>query len=270
LFVNGGKHGTAGGVAGEAQYAWDPAFTADLFDPEAPSGQQWTQLAAATNMRFYHSEALLVESGHVITTGSEMNNYADYWQGGDRQCFPNGPNVCTDPFNYNIERFAPPYLQRAARTGRPVIANIPNTISYNSDLEIQMSSNANSVLKVNMVRYSSVTHSVNTDQKLVELVIVRRSSSTLTVRIPWNSALAQPGNWMIFCLDGDNVPSVGRTVLLRLPGSGPIAPNDPSILPSPTPVGPTRTQSADPQNTVSAASTTDILTGLFGFLAFLF
>jgi hypothetical protein len=199
-----------------------------------------------------------------------MNNYADYWQGGDRQCFPNGPNVCTDPFNYNIERFTPPYLQRAARNGRPVIANIQNTISYNSDLDIQMSSNANSVVRVNMIRYSSVTHSINTDQKLVELVIVRRTSNTLTVRIPWNSALAHPGNWMIFCLDADNVPSIGRTVLLRLPDNGPINPDDPAILPSPTPVSATRTQSADPQNTVSGASSTDIVAGFFGLLAFLF
>jgi hypothetical protein len=254
LFVNGAGAGTAGGVAGEVQYSWEPVYHADMFDPDAPAGKQWSQLAAARNIRFYHSEAVLLETGHVITAGSEMNNYGDYWEGrGGPSCFPNGFNACTNPFNYNLERFSPPYLQKAERNGRPVISKLQPTIAYNSDVDIEMETDADKVVKVHMVRYSSATHSINTDQKLLEVIIVRRTKLYVSVRIPWNSALAQPGNWMIFCIDEDNVPSVGKTVLLQLGPNGPINPNDPIILPSPVPAEPGSSSGRSAVSTINAS-----------------
>ncbi|RKO92704.1 hypothetical protein BDK51DRAFT_21138 [Blyttiomyces helicus] len=44
LYANGAGWGQAGGNAGQAQYATDPVSAVDLFDPEAPSGSQWTTL----------------------------------------------------------------------------------------------------------------------------------------------------------------------------------------------------------------------------------
>eukprot|EP00842_Homolaphlyctis_polyrhiza_P003351 jgi/Hompol1/4016/HPOL_006988-RA len=135
LYVNGAGWGQAGGDPGLVQYAHSPVMTADLFDPEAPAGKRWTSLANATNYRLYHSGVVLLETGHVVTAGSQMDNLDDYWKYNKTTCMPNvsafGPE-CTSPFNYNIERFAPPYLQLAERQGRPVISSAPATLTHNS------------------------------------------------------------------------------------------------------------------------------------------
>jgi hypothetical protein len=99
-----------------------------------------------------------------------------------------------------------------------------------------LSSNFDEIKRFTMVRYSTVTHSVNTDQVLVDLDFVSKSEDSITIRIPWNSAMAPPGHWMLFALDKYNVPSVGKTFLLSLPISGPINAGDPSILPIPQPI----------------------------------
>jgi hypothetical protein len=57
------------GNAGQVQYARDPVYAADMYDPATAS---YTSMAPATNKRLYHSGALLLSTGHVITVGSEM------------------------------------------------------------------------------------------------------------------------------------------------------------------------------------------------------
>lgn len=245
-------------------YAWNPSLTADLFDPEAPSGKQWTILAKATNIRLYHSEALLTETGHVITAGSEMDNYYDYWGAKQRtDCFPLGPNACTNPFNYNIERFSPPYLEAGSRIE---IKTFPSQITYNTDVELEVVGDGKLVDHVSMIRYSSATHSLNTDQRLVELPIVSVTGSKLVVRLPWNSALAPPGNWMIWAIDEKGVPSVSKTALLSLGPNGPIGADDPIIL---KPV-PARTRAPVDVVNSSVHALIDLLSMLIGLFSFLF
>jgi hypothetical protein len=216
LFVNGAEYGTAGGNAGETLYTMNPVYHADVFDPNAPPAQQWKTLASAKILRLYHSEAILVQTGHVITTGSEMMNYDDYWGGGDAKCYPRGNEACTDPFNYRMERFSPPYMQKAQRLGRIKITEAPSSIDYDSEFEFKIEGDGNKVKKVTIVRYSTVTHSTNTDQRLIELAILERKGTTVRVRSPWNSAMAPPGNWMLWALDDQNVPSESVTILLTI------------------------------------------------------
>lgn len=73
--VNGAKRGEAGGLQGAVWSASQPVYEADVYDPIQ---KKWTVMASATNKRLYHSGALLIETGEVITFGSEMNNY-DGW-----------------------------------------------------------------------------------------------------------------------------------------------------------------------------------------------
>ncbi|RKO90455.1 hypothetical protein BDK51DRAFT_35389 [Blyttiomyces helicus] len=119
LYVNGAGWGQAGGDAGESQYATDPVYGVDLFDPEAPSGSQWTSMANATVPRLYHSGALLLSSGHVITTGSEMQNYIDFWApGGPKEnCYPvqiggvNSPSCIDRAYLFTIVFWFIPLVQ---------------------------------------------------------------------------------------------------------------------------------------------------------------
>lgn len=216
LYVNGAGFGMAGGNQGQVQYARDPVYSTDLFDPAAPPGQQWTTLAPASVARLYHSGALLTESGHVITVGSEMKNIGDYYPSIRQNCWPVMEQACTDAFEYRIERFTPPYLLTS--NPRPVIAQAPSSLTHDSTFVIELSpgSNALSIDRLTFIRYTTTTHSTNTDQRFVELEILGREGTLVYSRMPPNGAIAPPGNWFLFALSKDGVPSVAKTVNLQL------------------------------------------------------
>lgn len=193
-------------------YAHDPVFAADLHDPFAPPGKQWSTLSNATIARLYHDGALLLETGHVITVGSEMKNHLDYYPFRKASaCFPATDNVCTDAFEYQIERFTPPYLLTGKT--RPVIKDAPLSLTHDSTFKIEMES-SDPVDRFTFIRYSTSTHNLNTDQRFIELEILGRSGSTVYLQMPPNSAIAPPGNWHLFALS-EGVPSVSATINLQ-------------------------------------------------------
>jgi len=216
LYVNGAAFGVAGGNQGEVQYAHDPVLAADLHDPFAPSGKQWTTLANATVSRMYHSGALLLETGHVITFGSEMHNVMDYYPLRTAStCFPATENVCTDAFEYQIERFTPPYLLTGK--ARPIIHDAPESLTHGSIFHIIVES-SQAIDRVTFIRYSTTTHNLNTDQRFIELEILAYFGSKIYLQMPPNSAIAPPGNWHLFILS-DGVPSISKTINLQ---NGPV------------------------------------------------
>jgi hypothetical protein len=97
LSVNGLKFGVAGGNQGQTQYAHDPNMEAHVYDPAAKEGSRWSSVAVTTEKRLYHSGALLLETGHIITTGSEMDNYDDFWSTPNPECFPSLKFDIDDP-----------------------------------------------------------------------------------------------------------------------------------------------------------------------------
>ena len=212
LYLNGAAFGVAGGNQGQVMYARDPVFAVDLHDPFAPSGKQWTSLANASIARLYHDGALLLETGHVITFGSEMKNYMDYYPFRKSSlCFPATETVCSDAFEYRIERFTPPYLLTGKP--RPVIKDAPSFLTHDSTFKITMES-PDKVDRVTFIRYSTTTHNLNTDQRFIELEILGKLGSTVYLQMPPNSAIAPPGIWHLFALS-QGVPSVSKTVNLQ-------------------------------------------------------
>jgi hypothetical protein len=197
----------AGGSGGQAYNAGDPVFETSLYNPEAPAGRKWTNLARSQVARLYHSGIILLESGELVTMGSEMANYVD---SNRPLCYPWGTQVCTDPYEYRIERFTPPYLLTGKP--RPVIREAPQKLTYTSVFKIGLEQDLN-INRVSFIRYSTTTHSTNTDQRLVELEILGQDSESLYLRAPRDGALAPPGNWMLFIMS-DGVPSVAKTILM--------------------------------------------------------
>jgi hypothetical protein len=144
-----------------------------------------------------------------------MDNYYDYW-GSDaeksRNCVPNTFTPCTSPFNYKIERFSPPYFEQARLTGRPQIITAPSVGYYGQKIVLKVAS-PNPVIRFTFIRYGTVTHSTNTDQRFVELIIDSKwQDGTFVVRLPSNRNQAPPGNWFIFALDDKGVPSEALTL----------------------------------------------------------
>ena len=170
----------------------DQTFAVREAEQYDPVNGTWTRLAGAAVPRQYHSAALLLPDGRVWTGGSN----------------PNDGTVREE----RMEVFSPPYLFRGPR---PTIDSSPTDLVWAANFSIH-SQNAAGITRVVLIRCGSATHGFDADQRLVELEIQSRSVSqnTLVVKAPPNSNIAPPGNYMLFVLDANDVPSYARMVHL--------------------------------------------------------
>jgi hypothetical protein len=161
----------------------------------------WTTLAAQMVTRQYHSTALLLPDGRVLSSGG---------------------GVCgtCDQVGYlakNAEVFSPPYLFKKDGTGqlapRPAITDAPSAVSHGTSFQIT-TPNAASIRKVALVRLASQTHSVEMEQRYLPLSFTA-GSGTLTANVPANVHTAVPGRYMLFIVDSAGVPSVAKMVTLN-------------------------------------------------------
>jgi hypothetical protein len=165
----------------------DPAgavHPAELWDP---STGKWTVLASNRVNRVYHSTTILLPDGSLMHSGS-----------GD------GPGL---PRELNAELFSPPYLFRGPR---PAILEAPEVVAYGQEFLLR-TDDAPEILRVTLVRLSSVTHAFDQSQRFVELSL-RRVAGGLVVTGPASGAVAPPGPYLIFSLNRLGVPSLGQVV----------------------------------------------------------
>ncbi|KAJ3065805.1 hypothetical protein HDU98_010829 [Podochytrium sp. JEL0797] len=230
LITNGMQWGQAGGNGGQCQFASTPNFATELYDPVA---DKFTTVGRSTVMRSYHNGAILLKDGSVVTTGSEMANYLDFWgnyeklgPGGDQmvnisiasnaykpECYPaNNEGACTSPYEYRIEQFTPSYLTSGPR---PILQPLPdNTVfTYNSTIGLHLDPTGAPVTRVTFLRYTTTTHSTNTDQRFLEPIVLFVNSTYVVVRVPPNGGVAPPGRYHVFGVSAGGVPSVAEMVL---------------------------------------------------------
>ena len=197
VLVTGGTQGVAGNppwLAFDNVRAGGPVHTAELWDP---ASGQWILMAAEDVDRCYHSTALLLPDGRVLSAGG--GEYAP-----NNPALPNQPNPPSDSHN-DAQIFTPPYLMRGTR---PSITNAPVEIKYGNSFEATVG--ANDVIgKVSWVRLGSVTHSCNQNQLLISLTFTQ-AGTKLTIDAPANANIAPPGHYMLFVLDKDGVPSIAH------------------------------------------------------------
>lgn len=161
----------------------------EIFDPQNP-GAGWAIGPAMQYVRTYHSSFLMLRDGSVLGGGAPPNS------------FP--PAVYTPH-----ERFYPDYFD----TIRPTITNAPAAIDYSANFEI-VTPTPTDVTEVILLRAGAVTHGFNMSQRGIECVIAGTGPGTLDVEPPPNSNLAPPGWYLLFILDENRVPSVGRWIRL--------------------------------------------------------
>jgi hypothetical protein len=194
-----------GGVTREASaqtHLVDPLGGREVFEAEIydPGTNMWSITAPATVARLYHSVAVLLPDGRVVSAGGNPD------KGSQVNWLP------PDPLEeMRLEIFSPPYLFK--KNVRPVIQNAPEEIKYDSLINIQ-SPEATQIKWINLVRPGLTTHSFNGTQRLVDVPFTLQPPNTLNAKIPAERNIAPPGWYMLFLTDQDGVPSGAHWVHL--------------------------------------------------------
>ena len=192
-----------------------------------PGSSSWTVGPAQRKWRTYHSVALLLPDGRVLSAGD------DYWDVND-QADPfvrQGPTA-GKPLD-EAEIYTPPYLFDGDQPApRPVITGGPETAVWGDDVGVPVSeSPGRPAERAVLVAPGAVTHGVDMNQRHVELSVLGRvAGKGLNLRMPASRNVAPPGWYMLFVLDSTGTPSVARWVQLEAgaPDARTLTPDDPA------------------------------------------
>jgi galactose oxidase len=175
--------GVAGTVFNDLSTGVHPA---ELWNPQTG---QWTTLASNVITRGYHGSSLLLPDGRVLNAGSGEGAGA--------------------PSELNAELFSPPYLLRGTR---PVISSAPTEVHYGAQFRL-LTPQAGAITHVSLIRLGAVTHAFDQNQRFQRLTFTADGTG-LTVTAPSSSNRAPPGHYMVFILNGSDVPSVAKIIRL--------------------------------------------------------
>ena len=194
-----------------------------MFDP---STGLVTKLARTTVSRGLHGTATLLPDATVFFAGENREalvrpddpsfplttSYAGALPAGDPdQGVPVG------------QVLSPPYLfQRGGgRSSRPVIARAPDEIVYGVPFALRTAGPADQIASVVLLRSDHNTHSLTTGDRYVKLAFTQsgRAAGDLRVTAPSVPAQAVPGIYLLFIVDKNGVPSMGRRVDIKPPSA---------------------------------------------------
>ncbi|MFY9610059.1 MAG: galactose oxidase-like domain-containing protein [Blastocatellia bacterium] len=151
-----------------------------------PATNTWSEMDEQPSERKYHSHALLLPTGEVMSCG---------WH------------------NNTIEVFSPPYLFKGAR---PEIGTVPELVHLGEEFEI-CTPEAYHITKVVLVRPMAPTHNTDSEQRVVQLLFNYAGENSLYATAPngWHPHATAPRGWyMLFILNGEGVPSVAKFIKL--------------------------------------------------------
>ncbi|ERN12018.1 aldehyde oxidase GLOX [Amborella trichopoda] len=210
LIINGAQAGSQG-----FNLASSPCLNPVLYRPEMDAGLRFMTLNPATVPRMYHSTAVLLPDGRILTAGSNPNYFYSFK--GDF------------PTELRIEAFSPEYLSPDRQNLRPVISKTPSVIRYSEQFEVQIKVPLPvvEVVEINFASAPFATHSFSQGQRLVKLSVSSAHPSisgaisadsggytyTISCTAPPNGAVAPPSYYMMFAVN-QGVPSVASWIHL--------------------------------------------------------
>jgi Galactose oxidase-like, Early set domain len=203
--VGGGWGDKKSGGENGAPNQWAAApfhLTTELWSPRS---RTWRLGPPQREFRTYHSTALLLPDGRVVSAGDD---YSGRFTGAEA-----ARNFTQD----SAEIFEPPYLFDGNRKApRPKLRRAPALLTWNqaTRLRVKAARRDRPVTRAVLVAPSSVTHAVDMNQRYVPLRVKDRDAGTLSVRTPGDADIAPPGYYMLFVLDRSGTPSVARWVRL--------------------------------------------------------
>jgi hypothetical protein len=173
--------GSAFGIGGNSSALYGQGQLQTMaYDPGTAT---WTNMASQTYRRAYHSTAILLPDGRIMSAG-------DTGAGGGRQ---------------RIDYYSPPYMFRP----RPEIASAPAELAYGETFDITTSGPTST--QAVLMAPAATTHAVEMNARRVELAVTRTVNG-LTATAPSSGRIAPPGHYMLFTMTSDGTPSTARWV----------------------------------------------------------
>jgi hypothetical protein len=208
VMILGGNGGTLPGIERWSLHLqmYDPKKPYDPANPATTNSVR--KMAKSLIPRDEHGIIQLMPDATVYLGGQNRNGLV---QAGD----PAAPLGDADLGVPAGQLYRPPYLfdYRGAPASRPVIAQTTAVIDYGRPFTIKPYS-LKPIKAVSMIRSGSMSHSVNTDVRLVKLAFKQAKNGAITVYPPKLPATAIGGYYQLFIVDEAGVPSEGVKVAL--------------------------------------------------------
>ena len=185
-------------------------LTPELWNPKA---REWKRMAPEGFNRCYHSIALLLRTGQVLSAAG-----GEWIPDDTKEC-----NKQEDTLT-NAQIFNPPYLFNSHNqpATRPTVSDAPVSVDYKGKFTVTLGAN-DDVGRVTWIHIGSVTHCNNQSQSFLDLTFNDKNLPKPEMNAPVSSNLATPGHYMLFVLKKKGVPAIAPIIRLD-PG--------PVILPS--------------------------------------
>ncbi|KAL8714219.1 MAG: hypothetical protein Q9220_001948 [cf. Caloplaca sp. 1 TL-2023] len=192
--------------------AKNPTFEVLIYDPTKALGQRWSTGPVSGIARLYHSVAVLLLDGTLMIAGSNPVEQP--------QTTPVPNKVPSQDYvtEFRVEIYTPPYLSGANANKRPtgMTLSSKSLTANGSTFTVKFTAPAgNKAAKVALYHGGFVTHSLHMNHRMVFLDTTGyqagATSQTLTVKMPPNHNVAQPGPYVVY-VTVDGVPAVGQFV----------------------------------------------------------
>ncbi|MGA6157970.1 galactose oxidase-like domain-containing protein [Stenotrophomonas sp. NPDC087984] len=168
---------------------------AELYTPKTNTARSVADPLVGRN---YHSGALLLPDGRVMTFGSDS-------------LFGDKANTKPGEFQQQIDLYTPPYL---FRDSRPKLTDTePRTVKPGAKTTYR-TAHASAITKMRLIRPGSFTHVTNVEQRSIALDFTRTRDG-VTVTLPKNASLMPPGWYMLNAVDDQGTPS--KAVWVKVP-----------------------------------------------------
>lgn len=159
-----------------------------------PASGAFHDAASPSIGRDYHSEAILLPDGRVVTLGSNP-------------LFSDKENTQSASFEQRVEIYSPPYLFRGSR---PVITDGPVNVDRGQSYAFA-ATGAAGVTTARLMRPSAATHVTDVEQRDIALGVTQAGGG-VRLSIPSEATIAPAGWYMLTVSGSDRVPSIARWV----------------------------------------------------------
>ena len=166
--------------------AAEAALGAEIYHPGTG---EWRMAADSRVPRLYHSVAVLLPDGRVVTAGSNPQRRTE---------------------EMRVEVFWPPYLFAG---DRPSVTPARQEVGYGTTLAVTVP-DAAAVASAALTRPGATTHSSDLEQRLVDLPVTVTAPDALDLALPASPNLAPPGWYLLTVLSTAGVPSPAAWVRL--------------------------------------------------------